>query len=346
MFGGVLVKVVAGVVAAAGVTTAVVVGVASGGGPDEGVVAKVVDGDTVDVVVGGSEQRVRLLNIDTPESVDPARPVGCLALEATAFLRGLLPVGAPVRLEYDDVRTDRYDRTLAGIFTTDGALVNAEIARAGLAAVVVFDDNDRFLPPVEAARGEAEAASVGLYSADVTCTVPAQLAVLEAVPAVADPAADAPSDEFTAAAAALSDVVASADRLENVLRDAGRPGLAVFGQADLQRFIERVQAIRNPATAQRSHLQSTVAQRARAEAAEARAEAARAEAARAEAERQAERARAAAEAEAAREAERRRERAAEQERSRPAPAPTGGSGGDGYTGPRCYAPGGLTYTPC
>lgn len=342
MFGGVLVKVVAGVVVTAGVATAVVVGVASAGGPDDAVVQRVVDGDTIDVTVGGREERVRLLNVDTPESVDPARPVECLALEATAFLQGLLPVGAPVRLEYDDVRTDRYDRTLAGVFTAGGALVNAEIARAGLAAVVVFDDNDRFLPPVEAARAEAEAASVGLYSADLTCTVPAQVAALETVPAVADPAADAAASEFTVAAAALSTVVASADRLEAVLRETGRPGLAVFGQAARERFAERIRAVRDPATAQRSRLQSTAAERVRAAAAES--------ARVAEEARQAEQARAEAEAEQAREAEQRRERAAEQERSRSAPepsAPSGsGGGGDGYTGPRCYAPGGRTYTPC
>lgn len=343
MFGGVLVKVIAGAVAAAGVTTAVVVGVASSGGPDEAVVLRVVDGDTLDVTLGGGEERVRLLNVDTPESVDPNRPDECLGAEATAFLEALLPVGTPVRLEYDAVRTDRYDRTLAGVFTADGVLVNAEIARAGLAAVVVFDDNVRFLPPVEAARAEAEEAGAGLYSADVACTVPAQVAALETVPAVADPAADAPSGAFTAAAAELSTVVASADRLNALLGDATRPALAVFGPADRERFGERVRAVRDPVTARRSQLRSTASERARAEAAEA--------ARVAEEARQAEQERLAAEAERERQEVQRRQRAAEQERSRPAPdppAPSGGGGGDGdgYTGPRCYDPGGVTYRPC
>lgn len=351
---GALVKAVVGLVAVAGVTTAVVV-VASSDGPDEAIVTRVVDGDTIDVTVGGSEQRVRLLNIDTPESVDPDRPVECLAPEATAFLEELLPSGTPVRLEYDEVRTDRYDRTLAGVFTAAGALVNAEIARAGLASVVVFDDNVRFLPPVEEAQAQAEAAGVGLYSADVECTIPAQVAALEAVPAVVDPAEDARSIDFTVAAAEVTAFIDAADRLDHSITDAARPALAVFDQRDRERFTQRVEAVRAPARTQRSTLQTTASRKQEAE----RIEAARV----AEEARQAEQARVEAEAAEAREAEERRRRAEERERDRaPAPRPSppsggGGGGGDGgsssgggsypgYTGPRCYEPGGLVWHPC
>lgn len=349
---GALVKAVVGLVAVAGVTTTVVV-VASSGGPDEAIVSRVVDGDTIDVTVGGSEQRVRLLNIDTPESVDPDRPVECLAPEATAFLEELLPNGTPVRLEYDEVRTDRYDRTLAGVFTAAGALVNAEIARAGLAAVVVFDDNVRFLPPVEEARAEAEAAGVGLYSADVECTIPAQVAALEAVPAVADPAADATSSAFTVAANTESILVSAADRLLVLVRDTARPALAVFEQADRLQFADRVDEVRGAAVTRRTDLHRIAAERRAAE----EAEAARV----AEEARQAEQARVEAEAAEAREAEERRRRAEERERDRaPVPSPPNGGGGSsgggsgsggggsypGYTGPRCYEPGGLVWHPC
>ncbi|QJY49829.1 thermonuclease family protein [Pseudonocardia broussonetiae] len=336
---GALVKAVVGLVAVAGVTTAVVV--ATSGGPDEAIVTRVVDGDTIDVTVGGTEHRVRLLNIDTPESVDPDRPVECLALEATAFLEDLLPSGTPVRLEYDEVRTDRYDRTLAGVFTAAGALVNAEIARAGLAAVVVFDDNVRFLPPVEEARAEAEAAGVGLYSADVECTLPAQVAALEAVPAVAAPPAAATSSAFTVAVNTESILVSAADRLLVLVRDTTRPALAVFEQSARLRFADRVDEVRAAAAARRAELQGTAGVRLAAE----QAEAARI----AEEARQAEQARAEAEAAEAREAEERRRRAEERDRaSAPSPPSSGGSssGGDTYTGKRCYEPGGVVYRPC
>jgi micrococcal nuclease len=169
-------KLVAGLVVAGAAGASVAVATAANTTKtDRAVVERVVDGDTVDVRLNGGVTRVRLLNVDTPETVDPNRPVQCLGPEASAFLTNLLPTGTPVSLEYDAERTDRYDRTLAAVFTSDGTLVNAEIARQGLAAAIVVGTNDRFYPPVEQATDEAVAAGRGLFSADVACTVPAQV---------------------------------------------------------------------------------------------------------------------------------------------------------------------------
>src|SRR5438128_241034 len=76
----------------------------------EPVIARVVDGDTVDVRMGGRRQRIRLLGIDTPESVRPNTPVQCFALEASARTKALLPKGTAVRLMGDVERRDRYGR--------------------------------------------------------------------------------------------------------------------------------------------------------------------------------------------------------------------------------------------
>lgn len=65
------------------------------------VVQRVVDGDTIIVNLGGESTRVRLLNIDTPESVDPGSAVECLGPEASVYLATLLPAGTEVRLELD-----------------------------------------------------------------------------------------------------------------------------------------------------------------------------------------------------------------------------------------------------
>lgn len=347
---GLSAKVVATGLVAAGVGTAVTIGITSGSGASEAVVTRVVDGDTIDVAIGGRDERVRLLNVDTPESVDPNRPVQCLGPEATAFLESLLPQGTPVRLEYDDVRTDRYDRTLAGVFTADGTLVNAQVARAGLAAVVVFDDNDRFLPPVEAARKEAEHEGIGLYSADIACTVPAQVAQLEETvaqnPAVT-PAANAPSTEFVAAAAVPQAVAEAAAALSRLLAEES-PVVAVLPGDERARIVTRVDGIRQEAQAQRSGLQAAGQERRRTEAAEV-AQLAEEEERRAEAERQAQQQR-----EQEQRAEREREERAEREREaavprpeREAPAPERSSNPyPGYTGPRCYDPGGVTWSPC
>lgn len=133
---------------------------------DDAVVARLVDGDTFVADLGGRTEKIRLLNVDTPETKDPREPVGCLGPEASAYLASLIPVGTPILLEYDDVRTDRYGRTLAGVRTADGRLVNAEIARAGFGTAVVFDGNERFLPPVRDAEREALTAARGLHAPD------------------------------------------------------------------------------------------------------------------------------------------------------------------------------------
>jgi micrococcal nuclease len=90
-------------------------------------VERVIDGDTLLLAHIG---RVRLIGVDTPESVDPRRPVQKFALEAAAFLRQKVG-GRDVRLEYDVERYDRYKRTLAYVFLPDGTFVNEEIIREG-----------------------------------------------------------------------------------------------------------------------------------------------------------------------------------------------------------------------
>ncbi len=136
--------------------------------PQQATVVRVVDGDTVVVAYGEVEHTVRLLNVDTPEAVAPGRPVECLGPEATAFLRGRLPAGAPVLLRFDEDRLDRYDRELAGVFVDD-VLVNAEIARAGLGTAVVFEPNRRFYDDVLDTQQEARRQQVGLHSATLMC---------------------------------------------------------------------------------------------------------------------------------------------------------------------------------
>ena len=90
-------------------------------------VRRVVDGDTIVMTGIGT---VRLIGVDTPETVDPRRPVQCFGREASAYLRARLD-GVDVRLEYDTARHDRYRRTLAYVYLRDGTFVNAAIVRDG-----------------------------------------------------------------------------------------------------------------------------------------------------------------------------------------------------------------------
>jgi micrococcal nuclease len=105
---------------------------------------------------------VRLIGVDTPETVSPGRPVEFFGREASAFAKRLLE-GRPVRLEYDRGRTDRYGRTLAYVHLADGTFVNAEIIRRGYGHAYTrfpFRHLDRF----RRLEREARAAGRGLWN--------------------------------------------------------------------------------------------------------------------------------------------------------------------------------------
>jgi micrococcal nuclease len=94
----------------------------------------VVDGDTL-VLENG--ERVRLIGVDTPESVDPRRPVEYFGKEAAEFTRKMVQ-GKRVRLEFDPANAaaghkdnTSQRRTLAYVYLEDGTLLNAEIIKQG-----------------------------------------------------------------------------------------------------------------------------------------------------------------------------------------------------------------------
>ncbi len=96
-------------------------------------VQRVVDGDTL---VLGTGERVRLLGVNTPETVHPKKAVESFGKEASAFTKRMVE-GKLVRLEFDPLSSrrsdgkDRYSRTLAYVFLQDGTHLNAEIIRQG-----------------------------------------------------------------------------------------------------------------------------------------------------------------------------------------------------------------------
>ena len=90
-------------------------------------VVRVVDGDTL---LLDRNERVRLIGVDTPETVDPRRPVERFGKEASDFTKRMAE-GKKVRLEYDQDRRDRFGRTLAYVYLEDGTFLNAEIVKQG-----------------------------------------------------------------------------------------------------------------------------------------------------------------------------------------------------------------------
>lgn len=142
---------------------------------DRAAVVRVIDGDTLDVSRDGTRVRVRLLNVDTPETSHPDTPVECGGPEATDWLTQRLPAGTHIQLAYDVERLDRYGRELAWVSTADGTAINLEIARLGLGEAVAFAPNTRYLAQVQAAQEEARTRQVGLYDPEMPCVLPAQV---------------------------------------------------------------------------------------------------------------------------------------------------------------------------
>ena len=134
--------------------------------PGAATVERVVDGDTLVVRVQSQTERVRLIGIDTPESVDPRRPVECFGKEASAHLAELLPEGTPVRLERDVEARDRFDRLLAYVYRQpDDLFVNLAMARDGFAEVATFPPNVAHTDDLVAAAREAREEGRGLWRA-------------------------------------------------------------------------------------------------------------------------------------------------------------------------------------
>ena len=140
-------------------------GGAAGVGRANGTVVRVVDGDTVEVRVGGTAERVRLIGVDTPETKRPDTPVECYGPEAAAFTERLVPAGTEVRLERDIENRDAYGRLLGYLYrSTDGIFVNYELVRQGYATPLTIEPNVAHAALfVEAARA-AERGDAGLWS--------------------------------------------------------------------------------------------------------------------------------------------------------------------------------------
>jgi micrococcal nuclease len=127
-------------------------------------VSHVVDGDTVDVTRNGTTLRVRLIGIDTPETVAPGRPVGCYGPEATEFADTLL-AGRTVALEQDPTQDqiDTYGRTLAYVWIQGGPQYNWAAVAAGAAKEYLYDRPYQYRDSFVAAERAARAAGRGLW---------------------------------------------------------------------------------------------------------------------------------------------------------------------------------------
>ncbi len=133
--------------------------------PGRAFVTRVVDGDTVVVQTAAGQARVRYLGIDTPESVDPRRPVERFGKEAADRNRALVE-GKTVFLEQDVSETDRFGRLLRYVYLEDGRMVNALLIEEGYAHAASYPPDVKYQERFARLEREARAAKRGLWGDD------------------------------------------------------------------------------------------------------------------------------------------------------------------------------------
>ena len=129
----------------------------------EATVVRVVDGDTFEAQIGGSVEDVRLIGVDTPETVKPGEPVQCFGPQASGFAHRRLE-GRRVRLVFGVERRDVYGRLLAYAYIGH-RFVNAELLHRGLARTLAIPPNTRHSARFDRLELEAARTGRGLWGA-------------------------------------------------------------------------------------------------------------------------------------------------------------------------------------
>jgi len=132
-------------------------------------VVRVVDGDTINVEINGKVESVRYIGIDTPETVDPRKPVQCFGVEASKKNKELVE-GKMVRLETDITDRDKYNRLLRYIWLDD-ILINQELVEQGYAKSYSYPPDIKYQDKFVAAEKKAREDKLGLWTACTAETV-------------------------------------------------------------------------------------------------------------------------------------------------------------------------------
>lgn len=122
------------------------------------------DGDTIEVDLGrGLIKTVRYIGIDTPESVDPRKPVQCFAVEASNINKSLVQ-NRIVQLEKDISETDKYGRLLRYVYM-DGMFINRYLVEEGFARASTYPPDVKYQEDLSASEEEARLSGKGLWGA-------------------------------------------------------------------------------------------------------------------------------------------------------------------------------------
>lgn len=144
---------------------------------EKATVVRVVDGDTlVASNTSGQEQKIRLIGVNTPESVSSDETKNCAeGKEASAYTKSVLTPGRTVYLEYDTGRTDKYGRTLAYVWLDDAAnttslnelsshMFNAMLLAKGFANTMEIEPNVKYALSFDLIKQQAQNNQAGFWS--------------------------------------------------------------------------------------------------------------------------------------------------------------------------------------
>lgn len=142
---------------------------------DEAVVTRVIDGDTILAItsepdengkVHAKEERIRLLLIDTPESVHPDGKIEAYGVEASDYAKEYIKAGQKIRVEKGIDERDKYDRLLAYIWVDD-VNFNLHMIEKGFARVAyVYEPNTKYIDDFRKAEKQAKKNKLNIWSVD------------------------------------------------------------------------------------------------------------------------------------------------------------------------------------
>ena len=135
-------------------------------------VTKIIDRDTLMVKINDKEEAVRLIGVDTPETVDPRKTVQCFGKEASLKAKELME-NKMIKLEADSTQNDRdkYNRLLRYVYLKDGTLINKKLIEEGFGFEYTYQIPYKFQTEFKAAQKMAEEDKMGMW-ADGACPTP------------------------------------------------------------------------------------------------------------------------------------------------------------------------------
>lgn len=130
-------------------------------------VVSITDGDTFEINYNGTKTKVRLIGVDTPESVHPnSKKNNEYGKQASNYTKSLLE-GKTVKLEFDVSPTDKYGRLLAYVYLENGEMLNGKLLKEGYAQVATYPPNVKYVENFKDIQKEARENKVGFWAKDV-----------------------------------------------------------------------------------------------------------------------------------------------------------------------------------